>query len=61
MNRDKIEKLEASKSRALAMGGDASVAKHRARGRLTVRERLNALFDAGSFLEFGLHADHAGV
>lgn len=61
MNRDKIAQLEASRARARAMGGEAAVARHRARGRLTVRERLEALFDPGTFLEFGLHADHAGV
>ncbi len=34
-------------------GGDAVVAKHRSRGKLTARERIDALVDAGSpFLEF---------
>lgn len=62
MNPEKLRKLEESKNRARAGGGEAAAAKHRARGgRLTARERLEILFDAGSFLEFGLHADHAGV
>ncbi len=34
-------------------GGDAIVAKHRARGKMTARERIDALIDSGSpFLEF---------
>lgn len=61
MDRARLEKLEELKQKALAMGGEAAVARHKARGRLTVRERLDVLFDPGSFIEFGLHADHAGV
>ncbi|HMY45440.1 MAG TPA: carboxyl transferase domain-containing protein, partial [Leptospiraceae bacterium] len=61
MNSDIVKKLEEKRQAALAMGGEASVAKHRAKNRLNVRERLNVLFDAGSFLEYGLHADHAEV
>lgn len=61
MNADAIRKLAEAKARALAMGGEAATAKHRAKGRLTARERIHLLFDPGSFLEFGLHADHAGV
>jgi acetyl-CoA carboxylase carboxyltransferase component len=61
MNRDRIARLEAEKSRIRAMGGEAAVARQKSRGRLTVRERLDLLFDPGSFLEFGMHADHAGV
>ncbi|MBL8021599.1 MAG: acyl-CoA carboxylase subunit beta [Leptospirales bacterium] len=56
-----LEDLENSKRRALSMGGEAAVKKHADRGRLNVRQRLEILFDSGSFLEFGLHADHAGV
>ncbi len=61
MNSDIVKKLDEKRQAALAMGGEASVAKHRAKNRLNVRERLNVLFDAGSFLEYGLHADHAEV
>ena len=44
---------------ARGMGGAAAVAKHRARGRLTVRDRVNALLDAGSFREVGVGAGAA--
>jgi acetyl-CoA carboxylase carboxyltransferase component len=38
---------------AEALGGEESVAKAHARGRLTVRERITQLSDAGSFREVG--------
>ena len=43
------------------MGGEKAVARQHARGRLTVRERLDKLYDPGTFFELGLHADHAGL
>lgn len=39
---------------AHALGGEDAVAKHRAQGRLTARERVERLLDAGSFSEFGV-------
>jgi acetyl-CoA carboxylase carboxyltransferase component len=38
---------------AQELGGAEKVAKHRAAGKLTIRERIAALIDAGSFQEFG--------
>ncbi len=35
------------------MGGAEKIAKHHAQGRLTVRERIAALVDDGSFHEIG--------
>ncbi len=61
MNQERLTELEKIKAFALGMGGEKSVAKHHARGRLTVRERLDHLFDEGSFFELGLHASHAGI
>jgi methylmalonyl-CoA decarboxylase subunit alpha len=40
----------------LGMGGGERVAKQHAQGKLTVRERLDLLFDPGTFTEFGLLA-----
>jgi methylmalonyl-CoA decarboxylase subunit alpha len=37
------------------------VAKQHAAGKLTVRERIDRLFDAGTFTEIGVHATHAGI
>ncbi len=38
------------------MGGPQRVAKQHERGKLTARERIDILFDAGTFIEFGLLA-----
>ena len=56
-----VEELRARRARALAMGGSAAIAKQHAEGKLTVRERVERLFDAGSFHEIGLLATHANV
>ena len=48
-----IEELEYRKQLAAKMGGEENVAKHRARGKLPVRERLVLLADPGSFEEIG--------
>ncbi|MHB8572015.1 MAG: acyl-CoA carboxylase subunit beta [Candidatus Dormibacteria bacterium] len=45
--------LRERRQKAEGMGGEEAVAKQHARGKLTVRERLDLLFDAGSFVEFG--------
>ena len=51
-----IKELDERKRRALAMGGPEKLAERRAQGVLNARERLDRLFDAGSFLESGLHS-----
>jgi acetyl-CoA carboxylase carboxyltransferase component len=54
-NRMSVEKkfaLLASKNREAEAGGGAErVAKHHEQGKLTARERLEFLFDPGSFVE----------
>ena len=40
------------------MGGEEAVAKQHERGRLTIRERIETLADAGSFREQGPLAGH---
>ncbi len=42
-----------------AMGGADAVAKQKAQKKLTARERIELVFDKGSFLEFGMLADHS--
>ncbi|HEV8438426.1 MAG TPA: acyl-CoA carboxylase subunit beta [Methylomirabilota bacterium] len=56
-----VDDLKARRQRALAMGGAAAVAKQHGEGKLTVRERLERLFDPDSFNEIGLLATHANV
>jgi len=53
--------LRARRERARAMGGPEAIAKQRAEGKLTVRERLDLLFDAESFQEIGVLATHANI
>ncbi len=48
-----IEELERRRKLAEQMGGEAGIAEQRRRGKLTVRERIDALCDAGTFQEIG--------
>ena len=54
-----LDELERRQTEALASGGPAPIAKRHAQGRLTARERLEALYTPHTFQEFGLHAQHA--
>jgi methylmalonyl-CoA decarboxylase subunit alpha len=58
---EKIKALKAQEARMLAMGGDKLVAKHKEKGRLTARERLNRLFDPGTFREIDMFVKHRCV
>src|SRR5262249_33088005 len=42
-------------------GGPDRLSKHKEQGKLTARERIDGLIDAGSFEEFGLFAQHRQV
>ncbi|MFZ7125051.1 MAG: acyl-CoA carboxylase subunit beta [Desulfobacterales bacterium] len=55
---DKIKELKAKQKRILEMGGEAAVAKHKEKGKLTARERLNLLFDKGTFREIDMFVTH---
>lgn len=48
-----VEELNLRRREANALGGAEAVAKHHDRGRLTIRERIGGLVDAGSFQEVG--------
>jgi acetyl-CoA carboxylase carboxyltransferase component len=54
--RARVEDLRARRERSLRMGGEDKVALQHERGKLTVRERIQLLFDPGSFVEIGLLA-----
>ena len=59
MMRDLVEELEAKRSDAKLMGGADKVERQHGRGKMDVRQRIEALFDPGTFLELGIHAiDH---
>src|SRR6476620_5154977 len=53
-----IEDLEKRKERALGMGGPDRIERQRSLGKLTVRERLDLLLDRGTWVEYGMLADH---
>ena len=53
---DLLQELAARRQRALSMGGPAKLAQRKVDGVLNARERLERLFDAGTFLETGMLA-----
>ena len=55
---DKIKDLKEREKKVLQMGGEKAVAKHKEKGKLTARERLGLLFDAGSFREIEMFVVH---
>jgi methylmalonyl-CoA decarboxylase subunit alpha len=48
-----VDELRLRRAEAERLGGDDAVARHHERGRLTIRERIASLVDAGSFQEVG--------
>jgi len=53
---EKVGELRGRRRRNLQMGGSEKIAKQHERGKLTARERIDLLFDPGTFVEFGLLA-----
>jgi len=58
---DKIKDLQQRQSQALKMGGAKAVAKQHDQGKLTARERLDLLFDPGTFREIDMFVEHRCV
>ena len=50
--------LARRREQALGLGGPERVERQRGLGKLTVRERLDLLLDVGSWVEYGMLADH---
>jgi len=55
---EKIERLHKTRKHLEAGGGEERLEKQRRQGKLTARERIERLVDAGSFQEIGLFARH---
>src|SRR5450631_8116 len=55
---EKIDTLVKRRERAMLGGGTDKLDKHRKSGKLTARERVDALVDPDSFVETGLFAQH---
>jgi propionyl-CoA carboxylase beta chain len=53
-----LQELEQRRTTALAGGGADKLDARRKKGVMTARDRLQNLFQAGTFQEYGLHADH---
>jgi acetyl-CoA carboxylase carboxyltransferase component len=58
---DSIRSLQEKESQLKELGGQKAVQKQHDRGKLTARERLNLLFDAGTFKELDLFVTHRCV
>ena len=57
--RPAVAELHRRRHQALGMGGEQAIARQHERNKLTARERVDLLFDPGTFTEFGLLA-HQG-
>ena len=55
----KMRELLAKREKALYAGGKEKLEARRAKGLMTARDRIMALFDEGSFQEFGMHVQHS--
>ena len=56
--KDVIEQLEARRERARLGGGEARIQRQHEKGKLTARERIDALLDEGSFEEYDMFVEH---
>jgi acetyl-CoA carboxylase carboxyltransferase component len=55
---DKLAELQALKEKIAMGGGAGRIEAQRAQGKLTARERLDVLFDEGSFVEIDVFVSH---
>jgi propionyl-CoA carboxylase beta chain len=53
-----LEELEKKRAAARVGGGEDKLKARRAKGLMTARDRLAELYQAGTFQEWGMHADH---
>jgi len=55
---DKLELLRENKNRVILGGGQKKIDEQHEKGKLTARERINLLFDQGSFVEMDVFVEH---
>jgi propionyl-CoA carboxylase beta chain len=53
-----LSDLELKRRAVLAAGGEDKLAERRKKGLMTARDRLDALFQEETFMEWGMHAQH---
>ena len=58
MANSKLEQLHLAKEKLVEGGGKDKIKKQHEKGKLTARERLNLLFDEGSFIEIDTFVEH---
>ena len=58
-NQEKCIDLQQRKAVAMAGGGEKAIAKQKESGKLTARERIDSILDAGSFQELDLFIKHS--
>ncbi|MGD9042812.1 MAG: carboxyl transferase domain-containing protein, partial [Desulfobacterales bacterium] len=59
--KDKIKALKDREIKTLQMGGEKAIASQHDKNKLTARERLNLLFDEGTFREIDMFVSHRCV
>src|SRR3989442_8887805 len=59
--KSRVSDLHARRKKNLGMGGAQRIAKQHEKGKLTVRERIDLLFDKGTFIEFGMLAEQQPI
>lgn len=55
---DKLQELKQKEQKILGMGGEKALQKRRDKGKLNARERLDLLFDKGTFRELDMFVTH---
>ena len=55
---EKIDQMNAKKAHIRLGGGAARIEKQHAKGKYTARERLEKLFDEGTFVELDMFMKH---
>ncbi len=58
VSQDKIQELKQKEEQIKQMGGQKALEKRREKGKLNARERLDILFDAGTFRELDMFVTH---
>ena len=59
--KDLYEELEERRKKVLQMGGPKVLEERRKAGQMSARERLDYLFDPGTFTEIGMHVKHRTI
>lgn len=61
MANDRLQDLKERKKKILKGGGEKRIEKQHAKGKYTARERMDLLFDDGTFVELDAFVKHRGV